>query len=123
MMPTGCSRPSSPPSPAAWAWGSQSADRSWRPTEDVCQLPATRGPVLHFNSSCPSIRRTRHDRAPKKCEAEVRDIARRQIPVLAVGVLAFLVLVFAYALAEHLPILHRWIDRPYLFVFPVTGAV
>jgi cytochrome bd ubiquinol oxidase subunit II len=59
----------------------------------------------------------------KKCEAEVREVAHRQIPFLAVGVLAFLVLVFAYALAEHLPILHRWIDRPYLFVFPAIGAV
>src|SRR6202043_2410374 len=59
----------------------------------------------------------------KKCEAEVREMAHRQIPVLAVGVLAFLVLVFAYALAEPLPILHRWIDRPYLFVFPTIGAV
>jgi cytochrome bd ubiquinol oxidase subunit II len=59
----------------------------------------------------------------RKCEAEVRDVARRQIPVLAVGVLAFLVLVFAYALAENLPILHRWVDRPYLFLFPANGAV
>jgi cytochrome d ubiquinol oxidase subunit II len=59
----------------------------------------------------------------RKCEAEVRDVARHQIPVLAIGVLAFLVLVFAYALAENLPILHRWIDRPYLFVFPAIGAV
>ena len=59
----------------------------------------------------------------KKCDAEVRDVARRQIAVLAVGVLAFLVLVFVYALVEHLPILHRWIDRPYLFVFPAIGAV
>jgi cytochrome bd ubiquinol oxidase subunit II len=59
----------------------------------------------------------------KKCEAEVRDVAHRQIPVLAAGVLAFLVVVFAYALAENLPILHRWIDRPYLFVFPAIGAV
>jgi cytochrome bd ubiquinol oxidase subunit II len=59
----------------------------------------------------------------KKCHAEVRDVAHRQIPVLAGGVLAFLVLVFVYALAEHLPILHRWIDRPYLFVFPTIGAV
>src|SRR5882757_10010873 len=59
----------------------------------------------------------------RKCEAEVRDVARRQIPMLAACVLAFLVLVFAYALAEHLPILHRWIDRPYLFVFPAIGAV
>jgi cytochrome d ubiquinol oxidase subunit II len=59
----------------------------------------------------------------KKCDAEVRDVAHRQIPVLAGGVLAFLVLVFGYALAEHLPILHRWIDRPFLFVFPAIGAV
>jgi len=43
--------------------------------------------------------------------------------VLAVGVLAFLTIVFAYALAEHLPILHRWLDRPYLFAFPAIGAV
>jgi cytochrome d ubiquinol oxidase subunit II len=59
----------------------------------------------------------------RKCDAEVRDIARRQISVLAVGVLVFLVVVFAYALAENLPILHRWLDRPYLFVFPAMGAV
>ncbi len=57
-----------------------------------------------------------------KCEGEVRDVARRQIPVLAIGVLAFLALVFIHALAVHLPILHRWIDRPYLFVFPAIGA-
>jgi len=59
----------------------------------------------------------------RKCEGEVRDVARRQIPVLAIGVLAFLALVFIHALAIHLPILHRWIDRPYLFVFPAIGAV
>src|SRR5260370_32789395 len=59
----------------------------------------------------------------KKWSAEVRGGAHRQIPVLAVGVLAFLVLVFAYALADHLPILHRWIHRPYLLVFPAIGAV
>jgi cytochrome bd ubiquinol oxidase subunit II len=59
----------------------------------------------------------------RKCEGEVRDVARRQIPVLAIGVLAFLVLVFIHSLAIHLPILDRWIDRPYLFVFPAIGAV
>jgi cytochrome d ubiquinol oxidase subunit II len=59
----------------------------------------------------------------KKCDAEVRDRAHRQIRVLAVCVLVFLVVVFVYALAEHLPILHRWIDRPYLFVFPAIGAI
>jgi cytochrome d ubiquinol oxidase subunit II len=59
----------------------------------------------------------------KKCDAEVRDRAHRQIRVLAVSVLVFLVVVFVYALIEHLPILHRWIDQPYLFVFPAIGAV
>jgi cytochrome d ubiquinol oxidase subunit II len=59
----------------------------------------------------------------KKCDGEVRDVAHRQIPVLAVWVLVFLVLVFVYALGEHLPILQRWIDLPYLFVFPALGAV
>jgi cytochrome bd ubiquinol oxidase subunit II len=59
----------------------------------------------------------------KKCDAEVRDRAHRQIRILAVSVLVFLVVVFGYALAEHLPILHRWIDRPYLFAFPAIGAV
>jgi cytochrome d ubiquinol oxidase subunit II len=58
-----------------------------------------------------------------KCDAEVRDIARRQIPVLAVSVLVFLVVVFIYALAEHIPIMNRWIDRPYLFVFPAIGVL
>jgi cytochrome d ubiquinol oxidase subunit II len=58
-----------------------------------------------------------------KCHADVRDAARRQIPILAVAVLAFLVLVFAHALLENLPIMHRWIERPYLFVFPAIGAV
>ena len=57
-----------------------------------------------------------------KCEAEVRDTAWRQIPYLAAGVLAFLAVVFIYALAEHLPLMHRWIERPYLFVFPAIGA-
>ena len=59
----------------------------------------------------------------KKCEGEIREAAHHQIPVLAVAVLAFLVVVFAYALAENLPILHRWFDRPYLFVFPAIGAI
>jgi cytochrome bd ubiquinol oxidase subunit II len=57
-----------------------------------------------------------------KCEGEVRDIAWRQIPYLAIGTLAFLVIVFIYALAENLPIMHRWVERPYLFAFPTIGA-
>lgn len=58
----------------------------------------------------------------RKCDGLVRDAARRQIPPLAIGVLMFLIVVFAYALAEHLPILQRWTDRPYLFLFPLIGA-
>jgi cytochrome bd ubiquinol oxidase subunit II len=58
----------------------------------------------------------------KKCETEVRDIAWRQIPFLAFGVLTSLVIVFIFALAENLPLVHRWIERPYLFVFPAIGA-
>ncbi|MDT7815115.1 MAG: cytochrome bd ubiquinol oxidase subunit [Acidobacteriaceae bacterium] len=58
----------------------------------------------------------------RKCEDAVRETAYRQIPYLSVGLLAFLVVVFAYALAEHLPVMTRWLDRPYLFAFPVIGA-
>jgi cytochrome d ubiquinol oxidase subunit II len=58
----------------------------------------------------------------KKCEAEVRDAAYRLIPYLSVGLLVFLVTVFAYALAEHLQVMGRWLERPYLFAFPAIGA-
>ena len=54
----------------------------------------------------------------KKCEGEVREGAYRQIPYLALGLLVFLIVVFAYALAEHLPVMARWIERPYLFDLP-----
>jgi cytochrome d ubiquinol oxidase subunit II len=59
----------------------------------------------------------------KKCEGDLRDAAYRQIPYLAVGVLVFLIAVFVYALIENLPIMNRWIERPYMFAFPVVGAV
>ena len=58
----------------------------------------------------------------RKCDGPVRDAARHLVPLLAVAVLAFLVVVFTHALIEHLPILRRWIERPYLFVFPLIGA-
>ena len=59
----------------------------------------------------------------RKCEGDVREAAYRLIPYLAVGVLAFLVIAFAYALAENLRVMQRWLERPYLFVFPAIGAV
>ncbi|HUC64801.1 MAG TPA: cytochrome d ubiquinol oxidase subunit II [Stellaceae bacterium] len=59
----------------------------------------------------------------RKCEGEPRDAAYRVIPALALGLLAFLIIVFAYALAEHLRVIGRWLERPYLFVFPAIGIV
>jgi cytochrome bd ubiquinol oxidase subunit II len=58
----------------------------------------------------------------KKSEGAIRETAYRQIPYLAAGVLVFLVLVFIYALAENLRIIDRWLERPYLFVFPAISA-
>jgi cytochrome bd ubiquinol oxidase subunit II len=59
----------------------------------------------------------------RKCEGEIREEAYRLIPLLSLVLLVFLIVVFGYALAEHLPVINRWIDRPYLFVFPVIGAL
>jgi cytochrome d ubiquinol oxidase subunit II len=57
----------------------------------------------------------------RKCEGDVREEAYRLIPYLAISLLAFLVVVFGYALAENLRVIHRWLERPYLFVFPAIG--
>src|SRR4030081_3763999 len=59
----------------------------------------------------------------KKCEAEIRDMAYRLIPYLAFGLFVFLIVVFAYALAEHLRVIDLWLERPYLFAFPAVGAI
>jgi cytochrome d ubiquinol oxidase subunit II len=59
----------------------------------------------------------------KKCEGDVRTSAYRLIPYLSAGLLVFLVVVFAYALVEELQVMGRWMERPYLFVFPVIGAL
>ena len=58
-----------------------------------------------------------------RCEGEVRDAAYRLIPTLAIGLLVFLVVVFAYALAENLRVIARWLERPSLFVFPAIGVI
>ena len=59
----------------------------------------------------------------KKSEADLRDAAYRLIPYLSVELLAFLVVVFAYALAENLQVMSRWLERPYLLVFPAIGVI
>ncbi|MGC1301688.1 MAG: cytochrome d ubiquinol oxidase subunit II [Caulobacteraceae bacterium] len=58
-----------------------------------------------------------------KSEGDLRNRAYRQLPVLMASVFAFLAVVFVYALAENLPIMHRWLERPYLLAFPALGAV
>ena len=59
----------------------------------------------------------------KKCDGGVRDAAYRLIPALSLGLLVFLAVVFIYALAENLQVIHRWFERPILFVFPLAGAL
>jgi cytochrome d ubiquinol oxidase subunit II len=58
----------------------------------------------------------------KKCEGDVRDAAYRVIPQLSAALLVFLVVVFVYGLTQHLAVMWRWLERPYLLVFPAIGA-
>jgi cytochrome d ubiquinol oxidase subunit II len=59
----------------------------------------------------------------RKCEADARDAAYRLIPGLSLALLAFLILVFGFALVENLPVMGRWLERPWLFIFPAIGVV
>jgi cytochrome d ubiquinol oxidase subunit II len=58
-----------------------------------------------------------------KCEGELKSTAYVLIRFLALGLLFFLVVVFAFALNKDLGIMERWVTRPYLFVFPTIGAI
>jgi cytochrome d ubiquinol oxidase subunit II len=59
----------------------------------------------------------------QKCEGETRDFAYRLIPRLSVGSMVFLIAVFIFALCTDLPVMGRWLDRPWLFVFPTIGVM
>ena len=60
----------------------------------------------------------------RKCEGDVRDDGLSPDPVSGDRrCSSFLVVVFVYALAEHLRVMDRWLERPYLFVFPAIGVV
>jgi cytochrome bd ubiquinol oxidase subunit II len=43
--------------------------------------------------------------------------------MLTIGVLAFLACAFVAALVMHLDLMNRWLERPYLMIFPLIGAV
>ena len=59
----------------------------------------------------------------RKCHGDVREFAYRLIPPLSLALLLFLVAVFGFALIEHLRVMNRWLERPYLFVFPAIGII
>jgi cytochrome d ubiquinol oxidase subunit II len=59
----------------------------------------------------------------RKSEGELRESAYRLIPYLSIGLFIFLIVVFGYALAVDLRVIGRWLERPYLFIFPAIGAV
>jgi cytochrome d ubiquinol oxidase subunit II len=58
-----------------------------------------------------------------KCEGKLRTRAYGVLPWLLASVLVFLIVVFALSLAKNLPIMHRWLERPYLAVFPLIGLI
>jgi cytochrome d ubiquinol oxidase subunit II len=58
----------------------------------------------------------------RKCEGDLRAAAYGLIPRLSLGLLAFLVVVFVYVLVANLPVMGRWLERPYLLVFPAIGV-
>jgi cytochrome bd ubiquinol oxidase subunit II len=59
----------------------------------------------------------------RKCEGPVRERAYQLLPVLTVGVLAFLATALILALSMHLSLMSRWFERPYLLIFPLIGAI
>jgi len=54
---------------------------------------------------------------------DVHDLAYRWLPRLLAAVGVFLVLAFVLSLALELRVMHRWIERPVLIVFPLAGAL
>ncbi len=58
-----------------------------------------------------------------KTEEDVQALAFRMLPTLLAGVLIFLGLAFAGAIAIDLDLMNRWSERPVIFVFPVIGAL
>ena len=59
----------------------------------------------------------------RKCEGPIRERAYLWLPVLTVGVLAFLASAFVAAVMMHLDLMNRWLERPYMLIFPLIGAV
>ena len=58
-----------------------------------------------------------------KSEGPLRERSYRTIPWLLAGVLVFLIFAFLTALRMDLSVMHRWIERPWLDVFPLIGVL
>jgi cytochrome d ubiquinol oxidase subunit II len=58
----------------------------------------------------------------RKCEDDVQHHGYRLVPYLALALLVFLLVVFGYALTEKLEVMGRWLQRPYLLVFPACSV-
>jgi cytochrome bd ubiquinol oxidase subunit II len=58
-----------------------------------------------------------------KSEGPLRERSYRSIPWLLAGVLIFLIFAFLAALRMDLSVMHRWIERPLLAVFPLIGVL
>jgi cytochrome bd ubiquinol oxidase subunit II len=58
-----------------------------------------------------------------KSDGPPRDRSYRAVPWLLAGVLVFLCFAFIAALRMDLPVMHRWIERPWLAVFPLIGLL
>ncbi|ACK51125.1 cytochrome d ubiquinol oxidase, subunit II [Methylocella silvestris BL2] len=57
----------------------------------------------------------------RKTTQDVQALAFGILPSLLAGVLAFLAIIFVYSLLLDLAVMHRWRERPVLFVFPLMG--
>jgi cytochrome bd ubiquinol oxidase subunit II len=59
----------------------------------------------------------------RKSEGDIQATGFRLIPALSFASLAILAALFLFALSENLRVLGRWLERPYLFAFPLAGVV
>ena len=57
----------------------------------------------------------------RKSQGGLQEAAYRLVSRAAAGLGLILILVFVYSIAEHLRVMNRWLERPYLLVFPVIG--
>jgi cytochrome d ubiquinol oxidase subunit II len=58
-----------------------------------------------------------------KSQAELRDLGLRLLRRLLAALLLILALLFVLALTQELRVMHRWLQRPVLFLFPLSGAI